>query len=184
MEKFVDIETDRLLLRRWQETDIEPFIQMNKDPEVMRFFTDTLESGQTKQLYEDIVLEFLEYGYGLYAAEEKCSGRFIGLIGFHRADFEADFCPCIEIGWRLAKEYWGKGYATEGAKACLAHGFTRLGLDKIYSFTATANKPSQGVMKKIGMSLDQYFEHPKVPSGHPLRPHVCYFIENKQEYLK
>ena len=174
------IETERLLLRPWRESDLAHFIRMNKDAEVMRFFPSTLKSAQTKQFYKDILQEFLEYGYGLYATEEKERGSFIGFIGFHWAWFKADFCPCIEIGWRLNKQYWGKGYATEGAKACLEHGFTNLKFDKIYSFTSICNNASQKVMQKIGMQLEQYFDHPDIPEGHPLRPHICYRVNNNK----
>ena len=172
---WMGIETERLILRPWQAADLVPFIRMNKDPDVMRFFTGPLEAEQTKEFYESILREFAEYGYGLYAAEEKGSGCF---IGFRWAKFEAAFCPCEEIGWRLCKEYWGKGYATEGAKACLSYGFEKLAFDKIYSFTSIENKASQRVMQKIGMRPERYFDHPNVPLGHPLRPHICYCIKN------
>jgi Acetyltransferases, including N-acetylases of ribosomal proteins len=175
------IETQRLVLRSWLESDLEPFIRMNSDSEVMRFFPNTLEPAQTEQFYNNILQEFSEYGYGLYATEEKESGNFIGFIGFHWAIFDVAFCPCIEIGWRLDKKYWGRGYATEGAKACLEHGFTNLNFDEIYSFTGIINLPSQRVMQKIGMQFEQYFEHPKVSEGNPLRPHVCYRIKNSKE---
>lgn len=170
-------ETKRLLLRPWQKRDLEPFIKMNQDAEVMRYFPDILEAEQTKQFYERILQEFSEYGYGLYAAEEKCSGDFIGFIGFHWARLDVDFCPCIEIGWRLDKHYWGKGYASEGAGACLKHGFDNLHFDKVYSFTAVDNKASQRVMQKIGMKPECCFDHPGIEEGHPLRPHVCYCLE-------
>ena len=170
------IETHRLVLRPWLESDLEPFINMNSDPKVMRFFPKTLEPAQTEQFYKEIVQEFSEYGYGLYAAEEKESEKFMGFIGFHQAKFEVDFCPCVEIGWRLDKKYWGRGYATEGAEACLEHGFANLNLDKIYSFTSNINYASQRVMQKIGMTFERYFDHSKIPVGNPLRPHVCYCI--------
>lgn len=177
MEKKIDIETERLLLRRWQEQDLEVFIHMNQDAEVMRYFPNTQDTAQTVQFYEKIVQEFAEYGYGLYAAEEKSSGKFIGFIGFHRADLAVDFCPCIEIGWRLDKQYWGRGYATEGAKACLKHGFEKLCFDQVYSFTSIENIASQRVMQKLGLQLKQYFAHPQVPENHSLKPHVCYWTE-------
>ena len=168
------METARLILRNWQETDIEPFIAMNSDPEVMRFFSSTLDAEQTRRFYDVIQQEFSEYGYGLYAAEEKSSGAFMGFIGFHWARMDMDFCPCVEIGWRLARKYWGKGYATEGAKVCLQYGFDRHGFDKVYSFTAVGNVPSQRVMQKIGMHQELYFDHPDIPEEHPQRAQVCY----------
>ena len=173
---LIDIETPRLLLRRWKESDIAVFTKMNLDAEVMRYFPAPYSEERTKQSYDAIQEEFAKYGYSLYAAEEKSSGNFIGFIGFHWARFDADFCPCIEIGWRLDKDYWHKGYATEGAKACLQHGFDHLGFDTIYSFTAVKNLPSEHVMQKIGMHFYQFFDHPQVPDDHPLKPHVCYVI--------
>lgn len=172
----IEIETPRLLLRRWKDADLNDFIKMNSDPDVMKYFPEAYGAERTIKLYKIIQDEFSKYGYGLYAVEEKSSNKFIGFVGFHWADFDADFCPCIEIGWRLKKEYWHKGYATEGAIACMKHGFTNLGFDKVYSFTAVENTPSQRVMKRIGMQLYQYFEHPEVAEGHFLKPHVCYTI--------
>ena len=182
MIKQVVIETQRLLLRRWQESDLDVFMLMNTDPDVMHYFPDTLNAEETKSFYDSIQQEISEYGYGLYAVEEKDSGCFIGFIGFHWASFEADFCPCVEIGWRLDKRYWDKGYATEGAKACLKHGFENLAFDEVVSFTAVKNAPSQRVMQKIGMQFQGYFDHPKVSMDHPLRSHVLYRI-NKDNYM-
>ena len=171
---YTEIETPRLLLRRWRESDLELFAEMNADPEVMRYFPEPYSQERTKTLFDAIQREFAEYGYGLYAVEEKATGQFMGHTGFHHAELDVDFCPCIEIGWRLHKAFWNKEYATEGAKACLRHGFNRLGFDKVYSFTAVVNLPSERVMQKIGMKLERHFEHPEVPEGHPLRPHVLY----------
>lgn len=171
---YTEIETPRLLLRRWRQSDLDLFAEMNADPEVMRYFPEPCSQERTKTLFDAIQREFADYGYGPFAAEEKTTGQFMGCIGFHRAEFAVDFCPCIEILWRLGKAFWNKGYATEGAKACLKHGFSRLGFDKLYSFTAVINLPSERVMQRIGMKLERHFEHPEVPEGHPLRPHVLY----------
>lgn len=176
MTELPPLETERLLLRRWKEEDLEPFARLNQDAEVMRYFPKTLDVAQTEELYEKIQAEFDECGYGLYAVEDKQSGSFMGFTGFHRASLEVGFCPCIEIGWRLDKPYWNKGYATEAAKACLKYGFDVLGFDRVYSFTAIENKPSQRVMQKIGLTVERYFDHPEIPEGHILRPHVCYWI--------
>ena len=170
----IDIETPRLLLRRWQDSDLEPYVRLNADTEVMRYFPVPYSSSQTKAFYDLIQQEFADYGYGLYATEEKASGRFMGYIGFHHAKLAVNFCPCIEIGWRLDKAFWNKGYATEGAKACLDYGFSHLGFEKVYSFTAIVNLPSERIMQKIGMKLEGHFEHPDIPEGHPLRSHVFY----------
>ncbi len=169
-----ELETPRLRLRHWLPTDIEPFMCMNADAEVMHYFPEPYTRERTQALVQSIQQEFRQYGYGLYAAEEKESGQFMGFIGFHHATFTADFCPCVEIGWRLSKAFWNKGLATEGALACLAHGFRHFGFAKVYSFTARVNTPSQRVMQKIGMRFMQHFQHPTLPQGHPLRPHVLY----------
>ena len=178
MNNFI-IETPRLLLGGWEENDFNIFTTMNADSEVMRYFPETYSHDLTKHLYNDIQKEFSEFGYGLYAVREKSTYRFIGFIGFHNANFESNFCPCIEIGWRLHKLFWNKGYATEGAKACLQYGFDKLNFDRIYSFTSVQNIPSQRVMQKIEMQKYGNFDHPKVPENHPLRPHICYVIDKK-----
>ncbi|MFF2090039.1 GNAT family N-acetyltransferase [Paenibacillus sp. NPDC058174] len=170
------IETSRLLLREWEETDLESFYQLNADETVMTFFPKTLSMEETNLFYQSIVSEFKQCGFGLYAVEVKENKEFIGFIGFHRAAFEADFTPCIEIGWRLKKEAWGKGYATEGAKACLQYGFDTLGFKDVYSFTADLNHPSKSVMTKIGMSFIKTFHHPKVEKSSPLSKHVLFHI--------
>ncbi|GAF11581.1 acetyltransferase, GNAT family [Bacillus sp. JCM 19045] len=171
---MIYIETPRLTLRDWDTHDLPSFIKMNQDSDVMRFFPKLLSPAETTAFYERILHSFRENGYGLYAVEEKASGEFIGFIGFNHASFEAPFTPCIEIGWRLRKEAWGKGYATEGAKACLAYGFNQLPLEEIVSFTAKINKPSIQVMKKLGLTYVQTFEHPTVALSSPLREHVLY----------
>lgn len=173
------LETSRLRFRDWLETDLEPFSQLNADEEVMRHFPKTLSNEETLSFYHSILSEFKECGFGLYAVEEKVNKEFIGFIGFHRALFESDFTPCIEIGWRLKKEAWGKGYATEGAEACLRYGFNELGFSEIYSITADTNQPSKNVMKKVGMNFVKTFNHPKVEKDSPLHKHVLYHMNHK-----
>jgi [ribosomal protein S5]-alanine N-acetyltransferase len=171
---MIMVETPRLLLRDWRETDVEPFRQLNADPEVMRYFLKPLSGAESEEFLGRIRAEIQSAGFGLYAVEHKDSGAFIGLLGFHVPTFEADFTPCVEIGWRLTREAWGHGYATEGASACLAYGFEQLGFDEVYSFTSVPNKPSQRVMQKIGMTFAKTFGHPKVERDHPLYQHVLY----------
>lgn len=173
---MIYLETSRLQLRDWKETDLEPFSRINADEKVMTYFPKTLSPEETNVFYPSILSEFEECGFGLYAVEVKENKEFIGFIGFHRATFEADFTPCIEIGWRLKYEAWGKGYATEGATACLQYGFNELGFRDVYSFTADVNKPSKNVMIKIGMSFIKTFNHPKVEKHSPLHKHVLYHI--------
>ncbi|MGO4376334.1 GNAT family N-acetyltransferase, partial [Paenibacillus sp. MCAF20] len=147
---------------------------MNEDEEVMEYFPNTLNVEETKAFYDRILDEFKEFGFGgfgLYAVEEKDTNRF---IGFHRAAFEADFTPCVEIGWRLNKEAWGKGYASEGARACLLYGLDSLGFDEVFSFTADINEPSKKVMKKLSLSFVKTFDHPNVGSSSPLCKHVLH----------
>lgn len=168
------IETPRLLLRRWESRDLDPFIALNGDPRVMRFFPKILSPAESEDFCRRIEEEFDRYGYGLFAAETKDDGRFAGFIGFHRATFDAYFTPCIEIGWRLRYDLWNRGLCSEGARACLGYGSGELGLKEIYSFTAVANLPSQRVMQKIGMHFAGHFNHPALPAGHPLSEHVLY----------
>lgn len=177
---MIYLETSRLLLRDWEEADLEPFSRLNADEQVMRYFPKTLSPEETHGFYQSIVAEFKECGFGLYAVEVKERKEFIGFIGFHRPTFESDFTPCVEIGWRLKKEAWGKGYATEGATACLQLGFNQLGFDEVYSFTATINTPSQNVMTKIGMSYLKLFDHPRVEKDSPLCKHVLYHVGKRQ----
>lgn len=125
-------------------------------------------------MWDRMWAELDEKGYGLYAVELKASGSLIGLLGFHWADFEADFTPCVEIGWRFVPEAWGRGYATEGAVAFLEHGFSRLGFERVYSFTACVNLPSQAVMRRAGMRKMAVFNHPGVAPDSELCPHVLY----------
>ncbi|MEC0329106.1 GNAT family N-acetyltransferase [Paenibacillus macerans] len=178
---MIYFETPRLRFRDWKEADIEPFSRLNADDQVMKYFPKTLSAEETNLFYNSIESEFMEYGFGRYAVEVKENNDFIGFIGFHRATFETDFTPCIEIGWRLKKEAWGKGYATEGAAACLQYGFNTLGFDEVYSFTADINEPSKKVMIKIGMSFVKMFLHPRVDEYSPLSKHVLFHIKAKQD---
>ena len=168
------IETERLILRDWLESDRGVFQKMNADPEIMRYFPKTSSAIETDNFILAIQRELKESGYGLYAVEVKETGAFIGFIGFHKASFKASFTPCIEIGWRLNKTAWGKGYATEGAKACLQYGFEILGFEEVYSFTAAVNTSSENVMRKIGLQYVATFDHPSVAKESHLSKHVLY----------
>jgi RimJ/RimL family protein N-acetyltransferase len=172
------LETERLLLRRWRTDDREPFARMNADPRVMEFFPKRLTREESDASVDRIEAHFQNHGFGLWAVEIPEQAPFIGFVGMTAPRFEAAFTPCIEIGWRLAAEYWGRGYATEGARGALAFGFDTIGLDEIVSFTVPANARSRRVMEKIGMvhCPEEDFEHPLVPEGHPLRRHVLYRI--------
>jgi ribosomal-protein-alanine N-acetyltransferase len=176
------LETDRLILRDWKDEDVESYSQMNLDPDVMRFFPSTVPAERSKQYLVKTRQSFYDLGYGQWAVELRETGQFIGLIGFARADFKAGFTPCIEIAWRLHKDFWNRGYATEGAQACLDYGFQVLNLDVVHSFTAILNVPSQRVMEKIGLGFVGRFKHPALPKKHPLKPHVRYKLK-KRQYL-
>jgi ribosomal-protein-alanine N-acetyltransferase len=172
----VIIETERLILRTWHHDDRRPFSLMNADPEVMEFFPKLLTSAESDAFVDRIESGMRERGYGLWATELKGAGRFMGFIGFNYTDFPSDFTPCIEIGWRLAGEFWGMGYATEGARACLDFGFGTLDFAEVYSFTSASNIRSESVMKKIGMKKVKDFKHPKLDASNPLCDHVLYRI--------
>jgi RimJ/RimL family protein N-acetyltransferase len=168
------IQTQRLLLRRWRQEDREPFYRLNSDPRVMEFMPACLTRPESDLLVDRITEHFRTHEFGLYAAETREDRAFIGFIGLSVPSFEASFTPCVEIGWRLSADHWGRGLATDGARAVVKHAFGKLGLDEIVSFTVPGNTRSRRVMEKIGMTHDasEDFDHPNLPEGHPLRRHV------------
>lgn len=172
------IETERLLLRPWEERDRAPFATLNADPVVMEFLAKTLTRAESDAYIDRAKAHFAANGFGLFAVELKETGAFVGLVGITQVPFESHFTPAVEIGWRMLKEYWGCGFAPEAAKASLQFGFNTLGLEEIVAFTIPVNVRSQRVMEKIGMERDPEgdFDHPKLPEGHPKRRHVLYRI--------
>ena len=176
MDEGVVLRTERLSVRRWREEDRGPFAELNADPEVMEHFPATLTREESDAIADRIESRMAEDGFGFWALEVAGSGEFVGFTGIARTRFDSHFTPAVEIGWRLGRKSWGRGYASEAAQAVLAYGFTELGLDEIVSFTAVGNVRSQAVMRRIGMAHDAAgnFEHPFVPEGHPLRLHVLY----------
>lgn len=173
---MIALETARLLLRPWRESDREPFRRMNADPRVMRFFAAPLSSVETDAMIDRIATHFDLHGFGFFAAELRATGEFTGMVGVSHVPFEAHFTPCVEIGWRLAAAHWNQGFATEGARRCLSFAFDELALREVVAFTVPANLPSRRVMEKLGMThnpADDFF-HPRLPEGHPLRTHVLY----------
>lgn len=170
------LQTDRLLLRPWRDEDAAPFAALNGDPAVMEYLPKVLDRAASDALMARIRGHFDRRGYGLWAVEVPGSVPFAGFVGLQFVEFAAPFAPCVEVGWRLARDHWGKGYATEAARASTRFGFERLGLAEIVSFTVPENSRSRAVMGRIGMtrSADDDFDHPALPEGHRLRRHVLY----------
>ena len=193
----MDLSSNRLILRPWRDSDLEPFARLNDDPAVMEFMPKRLTRDESDTFAARIRAVIEQRGWGLWAVEVRAGAAgaaqesggprtpvaaeengvpFIGYVGLSVPNFEASFTPCVEIGWRLAREHWGRGYASEAAAVCLRFAFEKLRLEEIVSFTVPLNKRSIGVMERIGMTrnADDDFDHPKLPSDHPLRRHVLY----------
>ncbi|HSJ01431.1 MAG: GNAT family N-acetyltransferase [Verrucomicrobium sp.] len=171
----VRLETDRLVLRQWQDSDIEPYAALNADARVMEHFPAPLtrEASDAMALKCQKLIE--ERGWGLWAVELRESGQFIGHVGLHVPFWPLPFSPCVEIGWRLAFSAWGRGLATEAARAALRVGFEEAGLQEIVSFTALSNVRSQAVMERLGMKrAPANFAHPALPPDSPLLEHCLY----------
>jgi RimJ/RimL family protein N-acetyltransferase len=175
-----ELRTERLLLRQWRDEDLDPFAALNADPETMRYFPAPPSRDESDALAERSRRHIEEEGWGLWAVEVVDGPSFVGFVGLARPTFDADFMPTVEVGWRLGREHWGNGYATEAGRAALAYGFEEIGVPEIVSFTARLNEPSWRVMQRLGMRHDEAgdFEHPRVPVGHPLRPHVLYRLSD------
>jgi len=171
------LRTQRLVLREWRDSDLEPFAALNADPEVMRYFASVMTREQSDELACTARSGVAQRGWGLWAVEVSGGPSFIGFVGLNEPGFEAPFTPAVEVGWRLARPHWGMGYATEAALAACAFGFHELGLAEIVSFTSLINHRSQRVMQRIGMRRDPAgdFEHPNVPLG-PLKQHALFRI--------
>ncbi|WP_279050251.1 GNAT family N-acetyltransferase [Cedecea davisae] len=170
-------QTERLILRPWREEDLPSFAEMNADPEVMRYFLNPLTEDESRDYLESFRQRMAENGFGFWALEERSSGELAGFVGLNRPGYTLPFSPCVEIGWRLRKAFWGKGYAPEAAARALRVGFEEYGLESIVAFTALPNMPSQRVMEKLGMTREGEFDHPMVSEGHPLLRHVWYQIQ-------
>jgi len=170
------LETPRLILRPWREADLPAFAALNADAEVMAHLPARLAREESDALAARIVSHFEAHGFGLWAVEGKGGPPFAGFTGLQRVALEVPFAPCIEVGWRLARAQWGRGYAREAASAALSFGFGALGLDEIVSFTVPENERSWSLMQRLGMTHDAAddFDHPLLPEGHPLRRHVLY----------
>ena len=181
MARIIEIDTPRLRLRQWCEADREPFAALNADPAVMEFFP-ALQSRAASDANIDAWRSQLEaQGWSNWAVEVRASGQFIGFTGLSVPRRVLPFSPCVEVGWRLAREHWGHGYATEAGQAALRVGFERLALAEVVSFTAVGNLRSRSVMERIGMrDTHQDFEYPGIPEGHALRLHCLYRIRRAE----
>lgn len=170
------LTTPRLILREWRDEDRTPFAALNADPQVAEFLSGPLDRIASDALVDRIVAHWADDGHGLWAVERYEDGAFLGFVGLAAPSFEAAFTPCVEIGWRLAPEAWGHGYATEAARVALGFGFEALGLAEIVSFTVPANARSRAVMERLGLTRDPAddFAHPAFPDGHSLHDHVLY----------
>ena len=178
---IIESLTPRLHLRQWQAEDFAPFAALNADPEVMAYFPKPLSRQESDVIATRCQHEIAAQGWGFWALELRESGEFIGFTGLHRPSSLLPFAPCVEIGWRLARRFWGQGLATEAARAALDVGFNRLQLDEIVSFATAGNLRSQKVMQRLGMRErpDEAFEHPAIEAGHPLRAHCLYRLNRE-----
>lgn len=173
---MTELRTQRLLLRHWRATDRAPFAALNADPLAMAHFPATLTRAESDAFVDRMQARLTENGWGLWALERLADGEFLGFTGLaHLAD-GLPFAPATEVGWRLRRELWGHGYATEAGRAALDHAFSVLALDEVVSMTAVTNTASQRVMRRLGMTRDPAddFDHPRIADGHPTKPHVLY----------
>ncbi|MFC7358265.1 GNAT family N-acetyltransferase [Jejudonia soesokkakensis] len=172
------ITTKRFGLRNWKENDIEPFAEMCADPKVMKYFPSVLSETETKQLVSRLQNHFEEYRFTYFAIEALENQEFLGFTGLMKQTWESEFTPCVDLGWRLKQSAWGKGIATEAAKACIDYAFSELKLKELYAFAAKGNIASEQVMKKLGMTFQGNFIHPKIKDD-PRFPYCfAYKIEN------
>jgi RimJ/RimL family protein N-acetyltransferase len=172
------------MLRDWKESDFEPFAEMNSDPEVMRYFLAPATRSESLDTFSRIRKEIAQRGWGVWAVDVE--GRFAGMVGLHVPEWPLPFSPCVEVLWRLRKEFWGRGIAYEAANQAIAHGFSKAGLAEIVSFTTPPNLRSIRLMERLGFERDHQgdFDHPAVPVGHDLRRHVLYRKKKPNQSLQ
>lgn len=171
------IETQRLLLRRWKASDLEPFSAMGQDPEVMRHFPKLLTLAECEAMISNrIEAHFERHGFGFWAVERIHDRSFLGFVGIAYVGFACPIEDKVEVGWRLASHAWGYGYAHEAASAVLQFGFDQLELDQIYAMTVVGNQRSRRLMEKLGMARAPAFDfdHPWIEEGHLVRPQIVY----------
>jgi RimJ/RimL family protein N-acetyltransferase len=174
----MELETSRLRLRRWRPEDRPAFYAINCEPAVNRYLTPLTREGSDARI-DRAEAHFEAHGWGNWAVEEKAGGALIGLCGLMHVPFEAAFTPAVEAAWRFSTPWQGRGFAREAAEAVIACGFDRIGLDRIVAFTVPANTASWGLMIRLGMARTGAFDHPTLPDGHPLKPHLLYEIRRR-----
>ena len=180
MPTLIEFRTKRLRLRQWRDEDREPFACLNADPRVMEFLPNLLDTAASDAMWTRIQSKIANQGWGLWAVEIVSTQEFVGFVGLSIPAPELPCSPCVEVGWRLAYDYWGKGYATEAAQGALSVGFKRLDLDQIVSITAVCNLPSRAVMERLKMRKDtDTFLHPNLPPQHPLAEHCLYRLSRE-----
>ena len=180
MTKLIELTTERLRLRQWQKDDLPAFARLNADSEVMKYYPDTLSELESNDMAERFEALLAYNGWGFWVVEKIDEKKFMGFVGLNKPTYELPVSPCVEIGWKLAKKYWGYGYAGEAAEASLRVAFEQLDLSEVYSFTSILNKKSQAVMEKLGMiNMNTNFDHPMIHKDSPLREHVLYMIDKQ-----
>ncbi len=178
--RFDNIRTDRLVMRRWRDADRDAYAALNADPEVMRYFPATLDRATSNASVDRIEELFDLQGFGLWALEVAATGEFIGFTGLNPMPDGVPGAGGMEVGWRLTRQAWHKGFATEAANAAVDVAFNGAGLAELWSMTSVLNRPSQAVMLRIGMTPHALFDHPKIAVGHPLRRHIVYRLERSR----
>ena len=177
------LRTPRLILREWRDEDAEPFAAMSADPEVMRYLVPFPDRAAVGAWIARARTHLAEHGFGKFVVELAGEAAFAGVVGLDHVGFDLPFTPAVEVLWRLARPFWGRGFATEAARATLDDGFGRLGLDEVVAYTVVGNRRSRAVMERLGMHRDAAedfdFVHPRLPPGHPLRRHVLYRLRRR-----
>jgi RimJ/RimL family protein N-acetyltransferase len=173
------MRTARLLLRPWRDDDLAAFAAMSADPAVMKFLPPLVEPGACEAWARRLAAHWGDHGFGRWVVEITEVAAFVGVVGLANIPYEAHFTPAVELHWRLARPFWGRGYATEAARAALDYGFATLCLGEIVAVTVPANQRSRRVMERLGMTRDpaEEFDHPNLPAG-PLKRHVLYRLRS------
>ncbi len=180
MSTLIEVNTNRLRLRQWRDEDREPFARLNADARVMEFYPNVIDRAASDAMIDRVQSLITDRGWGLWAVEIQATQAFIGYVGLHIPKPDLPCYPCVEVGWRLAFDYWGKGYATEAAQGAVRVGFKLLDLDEIVSFTALSNLRSQAVMERLHMNRSpETFLHPILPPQHPLAEHYLYRLSRE-----